>query len=442
MQILEELVATLSAIVWGPYMLTLLVGTGLYLTILLKGMQFRVLPHALKLIFSKEKNQDGDISHFAALMTALAATVGIGNIVGVATAITLGGPGAVFWMWVTGLVGMATKYSEAVLAVKYREEGKHGMRGGPMYYLSKGAGLPWLGTLFAIFTACAAFGIGNMTQANATAKAFETTFQIPVEITGIFLTLLTGLVILGGIKTIGKFTSFIVPFMILAYVICCLWVLAVHANAIPEAFRLIFYHAFNPSAASGGFIGATVAAAMRYGIARGVFSNESGLGSAPIAAAAAKTDDPVKQALVSMTQTFIDTLVVCTMTALVILTATSWTQGVDAGELTSASMAETLGNKGNIIIAIATAFFAFSTLIGWSYYGEKAIEFLFGSKAIKIYRVFFTVAVMIGAMTSLNFVWNFSDLMNGLMAIPNLIGLLLLSKIIKQETDRYFSKRK
>jgi AGCS family alanine or glycine:cation symporter len=442
MQSIEALVSTLSDIVWGSYMLALLVGTGLYLTILLKGMQFRILPHALKLIFSKDNNAEGDISHFAALMTALAATVGIGNIVGVATAITLGGPGAVFWMWITGLVGMATKYSEAVLAVKYREEGKHGMRGGPMYYLSKGAGLPWLGTLFAIFTACAAFGIGNMTQANATAKAFETTFQIPVEITGVFLTFLTGLVILGGIKTIGKFTSFIVPFMILAYVLCSLWVLAVNVSAIPEAFRLIFYHAFNPSAASGGFIGATVAAAMRFGIARGVFSNESGLGSAPIAAAAAKTDDPVKQALVSMTQTFIDTLVVCTMTALVILTASSWTQGVDAAQLTSASMAETLGDNGNIIIAIATAFFAFSTLIGWSYYGEKAIEFLFGGRAIRIYRVFFTVAVMIGAMTSLNFVWNFSDLMNGLMAIPNLIGLLLLSKIIKQETERYFSNQK
>lgn len=439
MQTIEEFIATLSGIVWGPYMLVLLVGTGLYLTILLKGMQFRILPHALKLIFTKDKNEEGDISHFAALMTALAATVGIGNIVGVATAITLGGPGAVFWMWVTGLVGMATKYSEAVLAVKYREEGKHGMRGGPMYYLSKGAGLPWLGTLFAIFTACAAFGIGNMTQANATAKAFEATFQIPTEITGVFLTFLTGLVILGGIKTIGKFTSFIVPFMILAYVLCSLWVLAAHVNAIPEAFRLIFYHAFNPSAASGGFVGATVAAAMRYGVARGVFSNESGLGSAPIAAAAAKTDDPVKQALVSMTQTFIDTLVVCTMTALVILTATSWTQGVDAAQLTSASMAETLGNTGNIIIAIAIAFFAFSTLIGWSYYGEKAIEFLFGDNAVKTYRIFFTAAVMIGSMTSLNFVWNFSDLMNGLMAIPNLIGLLLLSKIIKQETERYFT---
>jgi alanine or glycine:cation symporter, AGCS family len=442
MQSIEALVSTLSGIVWGPYMLALLVGTGLYLTILLKGMQFRVLPHALKLIFSKDKNEEGDISHFAALMTALAATVGIGNIVGVATAITLGGPGAVFWMWVTGLVGMATKYGEAVLAVKYRENGDNGMRGGPMYYLSKGAGMPWLGTLFAIFTACAAFGIGNMTQANATAKIFATTFQVPVQVTGITMTLLTGLVILGGIKTIGKFTSIIVPFMILAYVLCCLLVLSIHINAIPEAFRLIFYHAFNPSAASGGFIGATIAAAMRYGIARGVFSNESGLGSAPIAAAAARTNDPVKQALVSMTQTFIDTLVVCTMTALVILTATSWTQGVDAGELTSVSMAETLGNNGSIIIAIATAFFAFSTLIGWSYYGEKAIEFLFGGNAIRIYRLFFTLAVMVGAVTSLEFVWNFSDLMNGLMAIPNLIGLLLLSKIIKQETSRYFSEGK
>lgn len=439
MQTIEELIATLSGIVWGPPMLILLVGTGLYLTILLKGLQFRVLPHALKLIWAKEARQEGDISHFAALMTALAATVGIGNIVGVATAITLGGPGAVFWMWMTGLVGMATKYSEAVLAVKYREKGPHGMRGGPMYYLSKGAGLPWLGTLFAVFTACAAFGIGNMTQSNATAKILEVTFQIPTEATGIVLTLLTGLVIIGGIKAIGRFTSFIVPLMIISYVACCLWVLALNIQEIPAAFGLIFYHAINPSAASGGFIGATVAAAMRYGIARGVFSNESGLGSAPIAAAAARTDDPVKQALVSMTQTFIDTLVVCTMTALVILTSTSWTQGVIASELTSASMAETLGSTGGVIVAIATAFFAFSTLIGWSYYGEKAIEYLFGSKAVKVYRVFFVVAVMVGAVTSLEFVWNFSDLMNGLMAIPNLIGLLLLSKIIQQETTRYFS---
>jgi alanine or glycine:cation symporter, AGCS family len=442
MQALEEFIGTLSSIVWGPPMLGLLVGTGLYLTIILKGMQFRALPHAFKLIWSKDHGHEGDISHFAALMTALAATVGIGNIVGVATAITLGGPGAVFWMWMTGLVGMATKYSEAVLAVKYREKGEHGMRGGPMYYLSKGVGLPWLGTLFAIFTACAAFGIGNMTQANATAKIFEATFHIPTIATGIVLTLLTGLVILGGIKTIGKFTSLLVPFMIVGYVGISLTVLLIHIDQIPHAFSLIFGAAFSPSAATGGFVGATVAAAMRYGIARGVFSNESGLGSAPIAAAAARTNDPVKQALVSMTQTFIDTLVVCTMTALVILTANSWTQNVSASELTSASMAETLGSAGSVIVAIATALFAYSTLIGWNYYGEKAIEYLFGAKAIKIYRVFFTVAVMVGATVSLEFVWNFSDLMNGMMAIPNLIGLLWLSPIIKQETTRYFASLK
>lgn len=436
---IEALISTLSSWVWGPPMLILLVGTGLYLTIILKGMQFRALPHAFRLIFHKDHGHEGDISHFAALMTALAATVGIGNIVGVATAITLGGPGAVFWMWMTGLVGMATKYSEAVLAVKYREKGAHGMRGGPMYYIAKGVGLPWLGTLFAIFTACAAFGIGNMTQANATAKIFEATFNIPVEATGIVLTLMTGLVILGGIRTIGKFTSYLVPIMIGIYVGCSLLVLALNAGEIPHAFGLIFYHAFNPAAASGGFVGATIAAAMRYGIARGVFSNESGLGSAPIAAAAARTNDPVKQALVSMTQTFIDTLVVCTMTALVILTASSWTQGISASELTSLSMAETLGNSGSIIVAIATALFAYSTLIGWNYYGEKAIEYLFGERAIKIYRVFFTVAVMVGAMVSLEFVWNFSDLMNGMMAIPNLIALLWLSPVIRQETVRYFS---
>lgn len=437
----DGIISCLSGIVWGPPMLILLVGTGIYLTFILKGMQFRVLPHAFKLILSKDDNEAGDISHFAALMTALAATVGIGNIVGVATAITLGGPGAVFWMWVTGLVGMATKYSEAVLAVKYREQGQHGMRGGPMYYISKGAGLPWLGTLFAIFTVCAAFGIGNMTQANATAKALAATFDISTQFTGIALAILTGLVILGGIKTIGKFTSILVPVMIALYLGACSWVLAVNIAEVPAAFGLIFDHAFRFDSATGGFTGATIAAAMRYGIARGVFSNESGLGSAPIAAAAAKTNDPVKQALVSMTQTFIDTLVVCTMTALVILTASSWTQGVDAGTLTSASMAETLGSTGQLLVTIATAVFAYSTLIGWSYYGEKAIEFLAGTKANILFRIIFTMTVYIGAMKSLDFVWNFSDLMNGLMAIPNLIGLLLLSKIIKQETERYFSDK-
>ncbi|ESS73304.1 amino acid carrier protein [Methyloglobulus morosus KoM1] len=419
-------------------MLTLLVGTGLYLTILLKGLQFRALPLAFRIIFHKDHGEDGDISHFAALMTALAATVGIGNIVGVATAISLGGPGAVFWMWMTGLVGMVTKYSEAVLAVKYREKGDHGMRGGPMYYISKGAGLPWLGWLFAVFTALATFGIGNMTQANATAKIFESIFHIPTWITGVVLMVLTALVILGGIRSIGKFTSFLVPFMIVGYVGSALIVLGLNISEIPDAFALIFQHAFSPIAASGGFAGATIASAMRFGIARGVFSNESGLGSAPIAAAAARTYDPVRQALVSMTQTFIDTLVVCTMTALVILTATPWTQGISPGQLTSASFGETLGVTGEIIVAVATALFAYSTLIGWNYYGEKAIEYLLGSRSIRIYRIFFIAAVVVGAMLNLELVWNISDLMNGMMALPNLIGLLLLSKVVKEETERYF----
>ena len=438
MPALESLIATLSGWIWGPPMLTLLVGTGLYLTVILRGMQFRALPLALRLIFHKDHGHAGDISHFAALMTALAATVGIGNIVGVATAITLGGPGAVFWMWMTGLVGMATKYSEAVLAVKYREKGEHGMRGGPMYYLAKGAHLPKLGWLFALFTALATFGIGNMTQANATAKIFEATFAVEPWVTGLVLMTLTALVILGGIRSIGKFTSVLVPFMILGYVGTGLTVLAMNAAEIPNAFGLIFGHAFSPASASGGFAGAGVAAAMRFGIARGVFSNESGLGSAPIAAAAARTKDPVKQALVSMTQTFIDTLLVCTMTALVILTADAWTQGIGAGQLTSASFAETLGESGEILVALATSVFAFSTLIGWNYYGEKAIEYLFGPRAIRIYRIAFIATVIVGAMMELEFVWNFSDLMNGMMALPNLIALLILSKVVKQETDRYF----
>lgn len=438
MQTIEALIATLSGWVWGPPMLTLLVGTGLYLTVLLKGLQFRALPLAFRLVFHKDHGHAGDISHFAALMTALAATVGIGNIVGVATAITLGGPGAVFWMWMTGLVGMVTKYSEAVLAVKYREKGEHGMRGGPMYYLAKGAGLPWLGWLFALFTALATFGIGNMTQANATAKIFEATFHVEPWVTGVVLMVLTALVILGGIRSIGRFTSFLVPFMIVGYVGSALVVLALNVTEIPHAFGLIFGHAFSPAAATGGFAGATVAAAMRFGIARGVFSNESGLGSAPIAAAAARTHDPVKQALVSMTQTFIDTLVVCTMTALVILSAKSWTLGVGAGQLTSASFGETLGGTGEIIVALATAVFAYSTLIGWNYYGEKAIEYLFGPRSIRTYRIVFIAMVVVGAMMNLEFVWNFSDLMNGMMALPNLIGLLLLSKVVKAETDRYF----
>jgi len=443
MEMIEKLVATLSGIVWGAPMLVLLVGTGIYLTIILKGMQFWALPHAMKLIFHKEHDGEGEISHFAALMTALAATVGIGNIVGVATAITLGGPGAVFWMWMTGLVGMATKYSEAVLAVKYRQKGHHhGFKGGPMYYLTYGLNMPKLGMAFAIFTAIAAFGIGNMTQANAVAQILNSEMAVPTWITGVVLLTLTAVVILGGIKSIGNFTSFLVPFMILIYVAVSLVILAMNLDKLGSAFGLIFYHAFNPIAAGGGFVGATMAAAIRYGVARGVFSNESGLGSAPIAAAAAKTNDPVRQALVSMTQTFIDTLVVCTMTALIILISPFWQQGVSPSALTMQSFQLYLGSFGGIVVIISTVLFAYSTILGWSYYGEKAFEYIFGERFIRLYRVLFIAGVMVGSMMKLEFVWNFSDLTNGMMAIPNLIALLLLSKVISSESKRYFESLK
>ncbi|MBE0495009.1 MAG: sodium:alanine symporter family protein [Campylobacterales bacterium] len=441
METLEAIVSSISSFVWGVPMLTLLVGTGIYLTIRLKFMQFWALPHALRMIFAKEEGAKGEISHFAALMTALAATVGIGNIVGVATAITLGGPGAVFWMWLTGLVGMATKYSEAVLAVKYRKEGALGFKGGPMYYLTYGAKLPWLGTAFAFFTACAAFGIGNMTQSNAVAEVLYSQLGVAHWISGLLLLTLTALVILGGIRSIGRFTSFLVPFMIVAYVFFALIIIGTNLDQVGGAFGLIFYHAFEPIAAGGGFAGATIAAAIRFGIARGVFSNESGLGSAPIAAAAAKTNDPVKQALVSMTQTFIDTLVVCTMTALIILMSPFWQEGVSAGQLTMLSFGHHLGDVGVFVVSVATVLFAYSTILGWSYYGEKAFEFLLGERRVRLYRVLFIAGVMVGAMLKLEFVWNFSDMMNGLMAIPNLIALLMLSNVVAGETTRYFKAK-
>lgn len=441
METIEALVSSISSFVWGVPMLTLLVGTGVYLTVRLKFMQFWALPHALRMIFAKDEEGKGEISHFAALMTALAATVGIGNIVGVATAITLGGPGAVFWMWLTGLVGMATKYSEAVLAVKYRQEGDLGFKGGPMYYLTYGAKLPWLGTAFAIFTACAAFGIGNMTQSNAVAEVMSSQAGVATWISGLVLLTLTALVILGGIKSIGRFTSFLVPFMIIVYVTFAMAIIVMNLDKVGDAFGLIFYHAFQPIAAGGGFAGATIAAAIRFGIARGVFSNESGLGSAPIAAAAAKTSDPVRQALVSMTQTFIDTLVVCTMTAVIILISPFWQEGVSAGQLTMLSFGHHLGGVGVFAVSVATVLFAYSTILGWSYYGEKAFEFLFGENFVKLYRVLFVAGVMVGAMMQLEFVWNFSDMMNGLMAVPNLIALLILSNVVASETGRYFKAR-
>lgn len=435
------ILSEISSLVWGLPLIVLLLGTGIYLTILLRGIQFRALLPALYLALIKRKEDDdtpGDISHFQALMTALSATVGVGNIAGVATAIAVGGPGALFWMWVTGLLGMATKYSEAVLAVKYREVDKLGtMSGGPMYYISKGLGLKWLGMLFAIFASIAAFGIGNMVQSNSVADALGEAFGIPFWLTGLVLCIATGLVIVGGIKSIARVTSAIVPMMIIFYMLGAIIILIVFWKNIPHAFSLIFYHAFNPTAAAGGFLGATISQTIRMGVARGIFSNESGLGSSPIAAAAAKTKNPVAQGLVSMTQTFIDTIVVCTFTGLVIICSGLWSDGDTGAGLSAQAFDVGLPGLGADIVALSLAFFAYSTLLGWSYYGEKSIEYIFKEKAVMPYRVIFTGVVFVGAVVELDLVWTFADVMNGLMAFPNLIGLLGLSRVVLEETKKY-----
>ncbi len=442
----EVLFEKMGEIMWGYLLIVLLVGTGIWLTVILRGLQFRSLFHALYLALIKRKeegDEPGDITHFQALMTALSATVGTGNIAGVATAIAMGGPGAMFWMWITGLVGMATKYSEAVLAVKYRVlDRNNNMSGGPMYYISKGLGVKWLGTLFAIFAAVAAFGIGNMVQSNSVADAVHATFQIPLYVTGIILMLGTGLVIIGGIRSIGRVTAFLVPIMIIFYMGGALIILLLNYTAIPSAIMLIIKQAFTPTAAAGGFLGSGVLLTIRMGVARGVFSNESGLGSAPIAAAAAQTRHPVTQALVSMTQTFIDTIVVCSMTGLVLVITGTWNSGKNGAELTALAFSQGLpGQWGNIIVAVGLALFAYSTILGWSYYGEKSIEYLMGEKSILPYRVVFVLFVGIGALLKLDLVWALADVFNGLMAIPNLIGLLALSPIIVKETRNYFESR-
>ena len=435
----------IRAWVWGAPLIILLLGTGIYLTILLKGLQFRTLFSSLYLALIKRKEYDahpGDISHFQALMTALAATVGTGNIAGVASAIAIGGPGALFWMWLTGLFGMATKYSEAVLAVKYREVDALGtMSGGPMYYIEKGLKNKWLAFIFALFAACAAFGTGNIIQSNSVAEAMHATFNVPSWVTGIFLLMITYLVIMGGIKSIAKAASAIVPFMILFYIIVGTVILILFYKNIPHAFTLIFVHAFTPVAAAGGFAGAGVKMAMQMGVSRGLLSNESGLGSSPIAAAAAKTDEPVRQALVSMTQTFIDTIIVCTFTGLVILVTGAWETGKTAAALTEHAFSMGLpGTWGGIVVSISLIFFAYSTILGWSYYGEKAIEYIAGERAIKPYRLLWVIIVFIGAVGRLDVVWAVTDIMNGLMAFPNLIALLGLSFVIKNETNHFFSK--
>ena len=445
---MEALLGKIDAFVWGLPLIVLLLGTGVYLTIRLKGIQFTKLLHSLYLAFIKRKESgeaEGDISHFEALMTALSATVGTGNIAGVATAIIAGGPGALFWMWITGLFGMATKFSEAVLAVHYRVTDEYGqMAGGPMYYLKNGLKSPFLAFLFALFTSIAAFGIGNMVQSNSVADAVRSSFGVPVYITGIILAVATAIVILGGIKSIGKVTSFLVPFMIVVYMAAAIVVIILEFNKIPYVFKLIIDSAFSGHAAVGGFAGATVRQALRFGVARGIFSNESGLGSSPIAAAAAKTKHPVTQALVSMTQTFIDTIVVCSMTGFVILVTGSWTlKGVNGASLTSVAFSNALGkHAGSFIVALGLILFAYSTILGWSYYGEKAIEYLLGAKAIKPYRVAFVILVLVGSILKIDVVWTLADIFNGLMAVPNLIALLGLSGVIVKVTRDYFKNNK
>jgi len=433
----------LSNWIWGPPMLILLVGTGVFLTIRLKGLQFRALVHSLYLALIKRKENNstaGDISHFQALMTALAATVGTGNIAGVATAIAAGGPGALFWMWITGLFGMATKFSEAILAVKYREVDELGtMSGGPMYYISKGLGWKWLGVLFAVFASVAAFGIGNMVQSNSVADAMERTFHVPFWTTGVILAIATGLVIIGGIKSIGRVTSFLVPIMVVFYIIAALIVIILEYDQVPKIFLYVFRQAFTPTAASGGFLGASVMLTIRMGVARGVFSNESGLGSSPIAAAAAITKYPTTQALVSMTQTFIDTIVVCSMTGFVIISTGLWNCGETGAELTTIAFNAGLRSSiGSIVVTVGLILFAYSTILGWSYYGEKSLEYLLGARWVMPYRIAFTIVVAVGAVVELQLVWSLADVMNGLMALPNLIGLLGLSGVIFNETRHYF----
>jgi alanine or glycine:cation symporter, AGCS family len=451
----EAWLGWMSGIVWGPYLLIpLLLLTGLYLTILLRGLQFTKLVPALwlALIKRKEAGATGDITHYQALATALAATVGTGNIAGVATAIALGGPGALFWMWMTGLVGMATKYAEAFLGVRFRRtDAKGEQSGGPMFYLTYGIGGNLgrtLGIFFAIAAAIAAFGIGNMAQSNSTAQAMQSEFGVPLWVMGLLMTLGAGVVILGGIKWIGNVTALLVPVMVIFYVVGATVVLIAYAGRIPDALALVFRDAFTGTAATGGFAGAAMLLGVRYGVARGIFSNESGLGTGGIAAAAAQTSHPVRQALVSMTQTFIDTIVICSFTGLVILTTGAWTAVDSAGEpltgaaLTTAAFSRGLpGQWGGAVVAISLAFFAFSTLLGWAYYGERSMDRLLGRKAVFPYRLLFIVAIFVGAMVKLQVVWDFSDIMNGLMALPNLVGLLILSGLVARETRQYFSSR-
>ena len=443
MELIKALLGELNGIVWGPVMLVLILGTGFYLMSGLRFMPLRHIAYGFRMLWQGRKETgEGDIAPFKALMTSLAATIGTGNIAGVATAIFLGGPGALFWMWCTALVGMATKYAEAVLAVHYRETDAKGNHiGGPMFYIKNGLKKhwAWLGTAFAVFGVLAGFGIGNTIQANSVADALNSKFGVSHLLTGIVMASFAGLVLVGGIKRIADVAGKLVPFMAIAYVAASLVVLATYASGIPAAFSLIFTHAFTPVAATGGFAGAAVWAAIRFGVARGIFSNEAGLGSAPIAHAAAATDSPVRQGSIAMLGTFIDTLIICTMTGLVIIVTGAWTSGETGATLSSLAFETALPGVGGYIVTLGLSIFAFTTLLGWSFYGEKCVEYLFGVRSIVPFRVLWIIAIPIGATAKLSFIWLLADTLNALMALPNLIALLLLSPLVFKLTRDYFS---
>jgi alanine or glycine:cation symporter, AGCS family len=449
MEALTNLISAINGVVWGVPMLVMILGVGLFLTFGLKLMPILKLGTGFKLLWTgripeKEDNVKGEISPFNALMTSLSATIGTGNIAGVATAIFLGGPGALFWMWCTALVGMATKYAEAVCAVKFRETDANGNHvGGPMYYIKNGLSSKWswLATAFAIFGSIAGFGIGNTVQSNSVASAVESSFGVSPMISGLVMMVLVGLVLMGGIKRIADVAGKLVPLMAAFYITAGLVVLMINAAEVPAAVALIFESAFNPIAAQGGFAGAAVWAAIRFGVARGVFSNEAGLGSAPIAHAAAQTKNPVAQGLVAMLGTFIDTLVVCSITGLAIVVSGEWTSGATGAALTSAAFASALPGIGNYLVAIALSVFAFTTILGWSFYSEKCVQYLLGVKAVVPFRVLWILAVPIGATSSLEFIWLLADTLNAMMAIPNLIALMLLSPVVFKLTKEYFSNQ-
>ena len=441
-----DILRELQNLVWGPPLLLLLLLTGLNFTLLLRGIQFRRFATALRFAFVRrdEKDGEGDVSHFEALMTALAGTVGVGNIVGVATAIAAGGPGALFWMWIAGLLGMATKYAEAVLGVRFRETDARGEKaGGPMCYLEHGLGGKLghrLAVAFAGFTAVAAFGIGNGVQSQAVAAALNGAFGTPRWLVGFITAAAVGAVILGGIRSIARFAALFVPAMILLYVAGCAVVLLGNIGQVPGAFGLVFQNALGTRAAAGGALGFTVLQTVRFGIARGVMSNESGLGTGGIAAAAARTKEPVRQALVSMTQTFIDTILVSTLTGLVILSSGAWTSDA-GGDMAQRAFEMGLPGGGAVFVAVALTFFAFSTLIGWAYYGERSLVYLAGERAIRPYRLAFVLVAGLSAVVGLEAVWLVSDILNAFMAIPNLIGLMLLSGLVRRETRFFFARQ-